>query len=76
MKERLARATLRASHMNSLISNVGLHLEARVNLTGKLVWIIHIYDMDDGSYMGTYDVYAHERSAVRAAWRLYRKATE
>jgi hypothetical protein len=74
--KRVIAATRRATHINTLLCNVGLHLDVLIPLDdptgGDMIWAIDIYD--DGALVGHHNVYAHERSAVRAAWRLYREA--
>ncbi len=73
----LTRATRRANELNTLTCNVGLELKVYVDLyTGALKWVIYLYEDGPGSALiGMTQDYKHERSAVRALWRMYRQHT-
>lgn len=65
----------RLAFVNTLLCNVGLEVQARTSfLTGEIVWVINTYD-DEGVFCGPHHHYKHERSMMRAAWRLYREQT-
>lgn len=69
------RINARLAHANTLLCNVGLAVSVVVAAdTGRLVWVIQTYD-EDGVWCGPYSHYRHERSMMRAAWRLYRQHT-
>lgn len=68
------RINMRLGHVNTLLCNVGLQVVHRIGMDGKTYWIIETYD-DEGVWCGPYYHYKHERSMMRAAWRLYRQVT-
>lgn len=65
----------RLSHANSLLCNVGLGLSVSGVFLDKEP-IIYILNLQDSNGVGC-DIrtYKHERSMMRAAWRLYRERT-
>lgn len=82
--KKVAAAAQRVAHMNSLLCNVGLDLGVLVPINnpggGNMMWALEAmlpYPAKNGvkQEWWTVHVYKHERSAVRAAWRLYRQRT-
>ena len=74
--QKLYSAEQRAAHINMLVCNIGLELCPKVDhLACCLRWVLRYHEDGPGSAIIGEDVYAHERSAVRAIWRLYREQT-
>jgi len=72
------RASQRAAHITTMLCNIGLKMDVLVNISdpydNTMLWELSWLPVGGGEGR-LYNVYAHERSAVRAAWRLYRKYT-